>query len=288
MIRYYVIGHPVTHSLSPSLHNALWARMKVNWHMEALDLPDEAAVRAFFARARDSRDGRNIGGFNVTAPWKHLAAELCDCHSPALSASDPVNCVYRDSTEDGTGKLVGYNTDGLGFRGLLTETVPSELSPTPADYVLFGTGGGARAVARELVRDCACELTVVSRELWRAESFVVAIEGEGDTICHPQSRAQYEDCLDGHYRAVVNATSLGLRDEDELAISPRWAVAHTGYVLDLNYRPTGTTPLVKACRAHGVVAVDGRAMLREQAIFSDVIWGIEETAARDGMPVLLE
>jgi shikimate dehydrogenase len=141
--------------------------------------------------------------------------------------------------------VVGGNTD---VDGLLRALQP--LDPPPAPWLIIGTGGGARAAAVAAGR-CGARVAVASRSAERAETFARwiadrAIEPAASRECH----------------TVINATPLGLRRDDPLPLDPSLA-PQAAVAFDMVYR-TGETAWVRAMRAAGCRAADGRGMLVAQ------------------------
>jgi shikimate dehydrogenase len=119
-----LLGHPVAHSLSPTMQNAAFAARGLDWAYVALDVPPEKLAPAIRGLA-----AAGFAGANVTAPHKLAAAALCD-----ESSADSVNTlVFRE------GRIVGTSTDAAVLDGLRAERP-----------VIIGDGGGARAFASAL------------------------------------------------------------------------------------------------------------------------------------------
>jgi shikimate dehydrogenase len=143
------------------------------------------------------------------------------------------------------GAVLGGNTD---VEGLLRALEP--LEPPSGPWLIVGTGGGARAAAVAAAR-CGSRVAVSSRSADRAAAFEHWVADRG---IEPAAR---EEC-----RLVINATPLGLRADDPLPLEPDAAPQATA-AFDMVYR-TGETPWVRAMRAAGRRAADGRGMLVAQ------------------------
>jgi shikimate dehydrogenase len=239
-----LLGHPVAHSWSPQLHNAAFAAVGFDAVYVALDVaPDavEAAVAGIAALG--------LLGANVTVPHKRAVFAAVPRRTAAAQACGAANTLYWDS-----GALVADNTDVEGLRGVLAD----DLGLTQGeDVVLFGTGGAARAAAVALGQIGARVEVVGRREAAVSEIEVVAREAGATTarVDHP--------------RVVINATPLGMRGE---SLPERFMRLEPGQAaLDLVYG-ANETPFVRAARARGARAADGRGMLLGQAAAAFARW----------------
>ncbi|NMA92202.1 MAG: shikimate dehydrogenase [Firmicutes bacterium] len=155
-----LIGLPVTHSLSPRLHNSTYRLLGLNYRYLAFPVqPKELqpALRGITAL--------NFAGVNVTAPYKEAVIPLIDRLSPAAAGAGSVNTICcRD------GVLEGYSTDGDGFIRSLQEE--GGFSPEGEEILLLGAGGAARAVAAALAARGTKRLIILNRTKHRAISLV--------------------------------------------------------------------------------------------------------------------
>lgn len=241
-----IIGRPVTHSLSPVLHNA--------W-IEAAGLN---AVYAPFAPTadgfRDLVDGLRGGvvrGVNVTIPFKEEALAAADEASDRARLAGAANLLLFRA--DGT--IFADNTDGLGMLGALGVQAPG-FDPKAGPAVILGAGGAARGAAAALFLAGAPEIRIVNRTRDRAEALTRDL---GPTV----KAVVADDALAGA-NLIVNATSLGLGGgpgpDIDLAAAPKTVV-----VLDMVYKPLRTEFLRRAAGC-GLRTVDGLEMLIRQAV----------------------
>ena len=238
--RAAVIGHPVGHSRSPAMHTAAYRALGLDWEYTAIEV-ESADLPAFVA-------GLEAGGFagvNVTIPHKQAVLELCDEVSEQARRAGSVNTVLvRD------GRLRGETTDGFGLLWALGDV-------EPADALLLGAGGAARAAATALA-DAGWRVRVSAR---RSEA--AAELGAGVEPWPPRAGA----------RLVVNATPLGQGEAGTVPGQPGTVpipvelITPDTIVCDLAYRGDGTpTPLMQAAAARGARAVDGLDVLVGQGI----------------------
>jgi shikimate dehydrogenase len=235
-----VLGDPVGQSLSPVLHNAAFAALGLDAVYVALRVPDPHLPAVLAALAATG------GAGNVTVPHKE-AAEGCLARKTGLCArTGACNTFWTEH-----GGLVGDNTDVAGIHAGLAALDAAGA----ARWLVLGTGGTARAVA-VAAAEAGAELLVRSRDPGRGTAFAAWARAAG-----VRARA----ARDGEpVDVVVNATPTGLRRGDPLPVEPR-AVPGAAAALDMVYAP-GETRWVRAMRAAGCRAADGRVPLVEQAV----------------------
>jgi shikimate dehydrogenase len=247
MKRLAVLGHPVSHSRSPAIHNAALAELGLSgeWSYEAIDVaPDELERRA------RAMPGEGFAGANVTVPHKGAALALADSLSETAREIGAANTL---SFEDG--EIHADNTDAQGLLDALPE------SPRGKRALVLGAGGAARAAVWALVREGA-EVEVWNRTPLRAEH--ICAELGGAPVATPEQ---------GSYDLIVNTSAAGLHGEDpfaELPVEPSGFAAGQ-IVVDLVYgeRPS---PLLAAAEAAGAARVDGIEVLVRQGALSLRIW----------------
>ena len=129
--KLYVLGHPVGHSKSPVMYNAVYARLGLPWHYDFMDVPDEGDARAFLA-------AQDFLSINITTPYKPHAFEAAAVRMLSADLTQGANILVK--TEGG---LTAHNTDGQGCVSYLRrEGVVFE----GAHVVVCGTGPTARAI----------------------------------------------------------------------------------------------------------------------------------------------
>jgi shikimate dehydrogenase len=259
-----VIGSPVTHSLSPLLHNSAFAALGLDsWRSFAFDVPPGQTQHALDAMRR-----ADLTGLSVTMPHKQPVAALVDELSEVARRLNAVNCVHRlDDTAYGT------NTDGEGFVSSLLRG--ADFDPAGRRCVVAGAGGAARAVVLALGRAGAASVGVVNRTHDRAVE-AAALAGDRGTAVRNEPKAVTEAVMSAEL--VVNATPLGMAGAEGGApgSSPPWLVRPSllgpGQVAaDLIYVPRPTQWLREAS-ATGATVLDGLGMLVHQAAAQLIIW----------------
>ena len=263
-----IVGDPVSHSLSPALHNAAFAHLGLN--MAYVPLPVSAA---HLAPAIAGLRWLGFMGANVTVPHKTTVAPLLD---ELLGDAQALRAVNTIVVEDG--RLIGHNTDVDGFTRAFTDVVPQGHAGGTA--LLMGAGGAARAAALGAVRLGFAHLLLVDRTPAAAESLAALVhELAGGTRCDVVSLS---DLSAGHVRQatlVVNATTLGMSGQSKVPAALADNVGVDQIVYDLVYAE-GLTDLTARARRQGSRVVDGLTMLVHQAAAAFQLW--------TGMPAPLE
>ncbi len=268
-----VIGDPVAHSLSPTLHNAAFEALGLDWVYVAFPVP-----RGWGAEAVAAVPALGLAGFNVTMPHKEDVAAACDELTADAAALRSVNTVVARPD----GRTLGDSTDGPGFLDALAD---KEITVAGQPVLVLGAGGAARAVVLALGRAGAL-VTVAARRPEAAESAAALSPGARAVLLEavaplgPSSVRSAGAVGPTAFALIVNATPLGMSGGDALPVDPE--SLHAGQaVVDLVYHPADT-PLLIAARARGARAVNGLGMLLHQAARSFTLW-TGEPAPLDAM-----
>lgn len=233
-----VVGQPVSHSLSPVIHNAWLEAGGIDGAYVAFAPKDADGFTALVTAGRAGL----IAGLNVTAPFKEQAFACADQVSAAAQLVSSANILaFRD------GQVLADSSDGAGVIYALAEQAPA-LSLSGAHVVMLGAGGASRAAAGALLQ-AGARLSILNRTRQRAEDLAADL-GAGVCVANDETVLETADL-------VINA--LSVRPEIDLASLP----SHT-VVMDMTYRPV-VTPFLQAARDRGLIIVDGLAMLIGQA-----------------------
>lgn len=243
-----VVGRPISHSLSPVLHNA-WLRAAA---IDAVYVPFSTEADRFPTFVESLRGG-SVRGLNVTLPFKGAALAAADMVTDRARLAQAVNVLVFQP--DGT--VRGDNTDGEGLLSAFQIQAPG-FDPKAGPVAILGAGGGARGAAAAFIEAGAPEVRIVNRTQSRAEA-VARNLGKRMRIYRLEDAASaFADV-----NAVINATSAGVADgayiDAPIDATPERAVA-----MDMVYRPIMTPFLIRA-RSLGRRTVDGLQMLIGQA-----------------------
>ena len=246
-----VIGSPVTHSLSPAIHQAAFDAAGVSWTYTACDITDAAAALSAMRLL-------GLAGLSVTMPLKEDVARAVDRLDPAARVLNSVNTVSWDG-----GELVGSSTDGAGF---VASLAAAGVAVDGAQISVIGAGGAARSVIDALGRAGAADITVLNRTRDRAEYAASLSKAASVGIVSDITRADI----------VINATSVGMGvsidDATDLDMACDPALLRSGQVVaDLVYHPLETA-WIRAAADIGATTVDGLGMLVQQAALQQLQW----------------
>ena len=246
---YGLVGFPVEHSLSPCMHNAAFAALKIKAKYKLFELnPDQ--LGSFLGQLKK----RNICGFNVTYPYKEAILGFLDSQSPAVKQIGAANTVVVDKA----GKLKGFNTDYLGFMAHL-----KELKLKPKKVALIGAGGAAKAVCFALAKMKIARLCIYDIDKFKALSLFKKLNSSfGKTKFDVASC--FEDLKLADQDLLINASPVGMRQNDPCLVEA--STLHAGlFIYDLIYSPLETKliSLAKECR---LGSSNGLGMLLYQGV----------------------
>jgi shikimate dehydrogenase len=254
-----VIGWPVEHSLSPTMHNAAFAALGMDWVYVPLAVyPDHLAEAVRGLRAL------GFAGANVTVPHKQAALTHLEEVSHAAQVIGAVNTiVVRD------GSLYGDNTDAAGFIAALQE---AGFHPAGSYCAVLGAGGAARAVVYALAEAGALQVGIYNRSFAHARrlcqdmaKFYPHVRFEPASLSDVSTIGEDTDLL-------VNATSVGMWPHTEVSPwPPELPVPGHLSVCDLVYNPQETFFLTQA-RAVGAETIEGLGMLVYQGAAAFQMW----------------
>ncbi len=255
---YGVVGNPISHSLSPTMHNAGFEAFGMNAVYVPLEARD-ADDFVHFAKAM------RFQGVSITAPFKVSLMSHVDAVETLARRVGAINTiVVRDAT------WIGTNTDVEGFLAPLSQ----RMSLRGARVSVLGAGGAARAVAVALASEGA-RVTVCARRPDAARA--IADLAHGAVGEFPPKAASWD--------VLVNASSAGGHANPENPIAG--AALEGEIVFDLVYAPA-ETQLIKAAREAGCLTIGGLEMLIAQAERQFELWtgkrppeGLFEAAARN-------
>lgn len=241
--RLAVIGDPISHSLSPLLHNAMARELGLSYVYEARHV----TVEGLPAWLNEVRTG-GWSGFNATMPHKLHLIPLLDALTAQAEFFGAVNTVKNEN-----GVLTGHNTDGDGFALMLAE---HGLGFSEASVAVLGAGGAAGAIARKAVQDGAARVTVYNRSLDRAEKLCAF---------HPSSMsaAALDSVPPKDTDFLISTLPVGSPLDLNLinGLGPRCTV------IDILYAPP-KTPLLEAAERRGLFILNGLGMLVYQAVLA--------------------
>jgi shikimate dehydrogenase len=245
-----VIGDPIGHSKSPTIHKFWLEKLGIEGDYRAVRVGGDALGAYLEARKRDP-DWR---GCNVTIPHKVAIVPLLDRVDPSARRIGAVNTVARFDD-----RLGGLNTDWIGL-----DLALGDHSAAGKDVVLIGAGGAARAAVEQLRRAKPRSLTILNRDTEKAARLLsdFGLAGRAAPLGDPPPA----DLL-------INASALGMTGYPPLEIDLA-ALREGAIVLDMVYHPV-ETELLRQARRLGLRPIDGLHMLvRQAAIAFQTFFGV--------------
>ena len=254
-----VIGDPIEHTLSPTIHNAAFNHLKLDFVFLAFNVK-----AAELENAMRGMQGLGIHGLNVTMPYKNTIIAYLDEVDSTVKFLGSANTILNKD-----GKLYGFNTDGTGALKALRENGVEKLSEQKV--LLLGAGGAAKAIAFSLAKGVG-ELVVLNRAAEKAKRLAEALgrtvnkKVVGDALS-PDTIAENLQDSD----VLINATSVGMHPEANQSVVPPQLWRSDLTVMDIVYNPV-ETKLAKAAKEAGAKVISGVEMLIYQGAASFEIW----------------
>ncbi len=259
-----LLGTPVSHSVSPSMHNASFEALDLDYVYLAFDVGTDTL--------KDTVNTlKNIGarGWNLTMPNKNLMAELCDKLSPAAEISGAVNTVVNEN-----GILTGHTTDGMGF---MRAAKDAGHDLTGKKITLLGAGGAATSILVQAALDGVSEISVFSlhdKFFDRAANIVDLLNEKTNckvTLYDLDAKELLKEKIK-ESNILINGTSVGMAPNTNACIIPDASYFYPELVVaDVIYNPRQTKLLAMA-KEVGCDTFNGMYMLLYQGAEAFRLW----------------
>lgn len=253
---YGVIGNPIGHSLSPVMHNDAFEHLNMDAHYHAFLVEEEA-----LGEAVTGLKALGISGFNVTTPHKVAIMEYLDEIAPLARQIGAVNTVvHRD------GKLIGYNTDGIGFVRALQSISEDPLQEKR--ILLIGAGGASRAIYFSLADVGVKEIDIANRTRDKAKNLI------SGCMANVNSHALSLECAaenQGEYDIIIQTTTIGMHPHVEYTPLEIRSLKQGTIVSDIIYNPFETKILGDA-KEQGAIIQNGIDMFVYQGALAFEMW----------------
>lgn len=251
MQKYTLIGYPLGHSMSPMIHERLFAAKNREASYDLTEIsPEELSAKA--------QSLKEFKGFNVTIPHKQSIIPFLDEIGGSAKRYNAVNCVVNEN-----GRLIGYNTDCDGFTDSVNDF------PMDGKVLLIGCGGVGRMMAVEAVLHGA-DLTIGIRPSSTEKAAALTkeiLEMKPDAKVRTVLTADIDESFD----VILNSSPVGMYPQTDACPVSDSLIEKCSYVYDVIYNPVETV-LVKKAKAMGKTAVGGCAMLVLQAVKAHELW----------------
>jgi len=244
---YGIIGYPVSHSLSPVMHNLAFRELGLKAVYGAFPVKPEdlsQAIRGVKALG--------ISGLSVTIPHKVEVMKYLEEVDEVARQIGAVNTIINRE-----GSLFGTNTDWIGVLKAFEEV---GTSPSGKRVVVLGAGGASLAIVYAMRKAGAKEIVIYNRTFDKAKE----VAERFSVIAYP-----WETLSSAYGDILINATSIGLKSYDSPV--PKEVVSRFSVVMDSVYLPLETRLLVMAKKMNKIT-IDGLKMLIYQGVEQFKLW----------------
>ena len=256
--KLFVIGKPIKHSRSPTIHNFWIEKYSLNASYNKLEVEMDE-IRNLI---RDLREEK-IRGFNVTIPYKKIMIDFVDELEESSLKSKAVNTVYK--IED---KIIGANTDGVGFISSLQKDLNFPFD-SKTSVMCIGAGGAAYGIVSSLINFNPQTIKIINRTKSTGIKLIEHFKkfmGSKKTFEADFMGSNPDHEID----LLINCTSCGMNGKNPLDID-LGSMNKKSLVYDLVYEPT-MTPLMQIAKEKKLYYTNGLYMLVRQAAESFYRW----------------
>lgn len=262
IIKAGVVGHPISHSLSPIIHGFFLEKHKIIGSYEKIEVKPEELFE-FIEKAKKE----NFSGFNITIPHKEEIFKKCDFLSNSASLTKAVNTVVI--TQDK--KLFGHNSDVDGFIDNLKYHYPNFDFFNKTSFII-GAGGACRAIIYGLIKNGVKEIYITNRSELRAQNLISDFnEFSQKNNCQISflNKRKFENNLT-NCQLLINSSSLGMTNQEALNLDIK-NLNKEALVYDIVYKPLMTELLIQAQKQNNKI-ITGIGMLVFQALIGFELW----------------
>ena len=244
-----VIGHPISHSKSPKLHNYWLSKYKINGFYIPFSVTTDKLQASI-----ESLISLGFNGVNVTIPHKTNVLSFADSVTDRAALIGAANTLYFSRS----GKVHADNTDGYGFIQNIIDEIP-DYDFYDKTAIIYGAGGSARAIASALISNGVREVGITNRTRSKAQ---IISENLGAKVSVIDWRTAPETIQRADL--IINATSMGMTGQPDFS-QPISRAKKTALVVDIVYNPL-ITELLKEAKKLKLKTVGGIGMLINQAV----------------------
>ena len=263
-----LLGDPVSHSISPAMHNLSFETLNLDYVYLAFKTTiDEFENTVATLKQIGAR------GFNCTMPCKRIAAEKCDELSPAAKFMNSVNTVVIED-----GKLVGHNTDGVGY---MRSVVDAGHDIIGKQMTLLGSGGASSAILAQAALDGLKNINLFAR---KGNSWNVIEKQVNQINVETNCKVTLNELADetalkksiADSAILVNGSSVGMAPNTDGCLIPDTSFFHPELIVsDVIYNPR-KTKLLTLAESAGLATFNGMYMLLYQGAEAFKIWTGQE------------
>lgn len=253
-----LLGNPTEHSFSPYIHNYLFKKYNQNNTYVCFNVLKENLEEAI-----KGIKALGIEGCNVTIPYKVDIMKYLDDIDNNAKLIGSINTIKNES-----GKLIGYNTDGIGFVKSITD---KGYSVKDKKIIILGAGGACRSIAVELAYQGAKEIDIRNRSIDNSKKICDIIDLNFEVETKYSSKNIEEEDLN-NIDIIINTTPIGMdSDFESCPIDENLKTKNKILVCDIVYNPH-ETKFIKWAKNNNLPVIYGVDMLINQAIHGFYIW----------------
>ena len=261
MKKYFVIGNPIDHSLSPKLHNHWLTKNNIKAVYDRKKI-SEGDLQSIISQVKEKK----INGINVTVPFKKAVIPYLDQLSPEAEQTQSVNTIILSNDN-----LVGHNTDIAGFTKAIEEL---NFNIKGKKIFILGAGGVVPSIIFALKKMNVFQIIISNRTKKKAEDL--------KSQFHSLETVDWGHITD--FDVIINATSLGLNEETiNLDFSKS---INNKLFYDVIYNPVETN-FLKEAKKLGNKTENGKLMFVYQAYEAFKLWhGIDPSINKETLEIL--
>ena len=263
MKKFLVIGNPIEHSLSPELHNYWIKNKNIDAIYEKQKL-NEDQLEQFVLKVKDNK----INGINVTVPFKRTIIPYLDQLSAEARITQSVNTIYQKNN-----KIIGHNTDIFGFQ---TSIEKIEYDLNNKEVLILGAGGVVPSIIFSLIKMKVSKIKVCNRTKEKVKNL--------KKLFRDIEIIEWGEIP--NFDMIINATSLGLKKEDNLNLDFS-LISENKFFYDVIYNPSETN-FLKIGRELGNKTLNGKLMFIYQAVSAFNIWHGQAPEVNENVIKLLD
>lgn len=255
---YCLIGHPISKTLSPIIHNNFYRLINENNIYLAFDVKEK-----YLSTIVEAIKILDIKGFNITIPYKTTVINYLDEISEEAKLIGAVNTVKNVD-----GKLVGYNTDGMGF---IKSLELNNIDVKGKNILVLGAGGGAKAIGTSLALAEVNSIFISNRTLGKAKKLSEKLKYQFPKVSIDYGGLDLKKIDKKKIHMIINCTSIGMYPNIDKSPIDLDGFSKDLVVYDIVYKPINTK-LLKLAQDKGYKTMDGLTMLIFQGLYSQQIW----------------
>lgn len=252
-----LIGNPIDGSYSPIIHNFIYKEEKIDNIYMAFNIEED--------KLKETIEGLlslNVKGFNITAPYKEDIIPFLD---EIVEESRDIGAI--NTVKNKNGKLIGINTDGLGFMKMLYD---NNISLKDKRILIIGAGGAAKGISYELIKEDLKEISILNRTKERGVQLKKDLKRLNRDLKIEVFGIE-EDINRKKFDILINTTTVGMEPYPENSPIDLDEFKEDLIVCDIIYKPLETKLLYEA-KSKGFEHYNGVDMLVNQGVLAQEFW----------------